>query len=753
MEKKDNILKNIIYFSMVFSLVYIFGLAIKLNMDFLLQVFSVFLVSVTMKFLILNPIFILAFIIISFFSMILIYRFSPLFISNIFDMTILFLTNIFHNLKGGEIIASENILVFWGILIILLSLYTGIIIFKKKSIYLLLPVYIGFFLFYWYNYIDAANWMMMLFLSLFFILMTLNKYNLEVYRNDKLLIPDYKDLYPPWIKTGVLYALIIIILAISLPNTSNIIKWTWLQTKVYDTFPAVENWRSSSKFSRKYGLASYFDFSLTGYANIPSRLGGPVELHDTKIMTVYSDSPQYLRGNIKHRYNGEYWEIAASNSKDYRSGKDFSRLSKFHKKFYYEKSTIKITYNSFSSKTIFSPYKPSQVYFGDSSKVWVDEDYALIYTEGIYTGESYRVVAQVPLAYNKLMKSNISYRKNDIIGLSKYLQIPDDKITEATKQLTKDIVKDLDTDLEKAMAMEEYLRNNYEYSLNVSMVPKNHEFIDYFLFQEKKGYCTYYASTLAIMLRLEDIPSRYIEGYLAQELKEEGVYKVRQKNAHTWVEAFIEPIGWIRLEPTPAYPISPRYGEAIDEETSEVRPNDSNSILPNMDIWEDDNIKNLKDTLNGNSNYHRDSDISKTEGKRKEYFIIFLGILFSILPLRLLFTFLKLKYRDFKIEKLSDRKKIVYIYNDILKLTEAVGYPQKFGETHREYANRIYSSFYYFDDKGIKEITEIFVRNKYGNSPVLKNDLLEMKNFKNSLKVRIRYSLGILQYLKLYVKL
>ena len=75
MERNEKTLENIIYFSMIFSLVYIFGLAIKLDMGIVLQTFIVAIVSIIVKFLIFNPIFIYAFIILSFFSIIIINHF------------------------------------------------------------------------------------------------------------------------------------------------------------------------------------------------------------------------------------------------------------------------------------------------------------------------------------------------------------------------------------------------------------------------------------------------------------------------------------------------------------------------------------------------------------------------------------------------------------------------------------------------------------------------------------------------------
>ncbi len=131
---------------MIFSLVYIISLVIQLDMGFMLQAFFVVLGSIIVKFLIFNPIVILIFIVLSFFSMIFINRFFPIYISPFFERTTLLLTNIFHNLTGRESIAAENALLFWGIVVIFLASFTGIIIFKKKSSFLLLGVYLSFFL-------------------------------------------------------------------------------------------------------------------------------------------------------------------------------------------------------------------------------------------------------------------------------------------------------------------------------------------------------------------------------------------------------------------------------------------------------------------------------------------------------------------------------------------------------------------------------------------------------------------------------
>jgi hypothetical protein len=97
-----------------------------------------------------------------------------------------------------------------------------------------------------------------------------------------------------------------------------------------------------------------------------------------------------------------------------------------------------------------------------------------------------------------------------------------------------------------------YLRSNaFTYSLKGLPVSKNP--LEDFLFETKSGNCEFFASALAVMLRLNGIPARLVGGYRGGYYNDVGqYYLVPQKNAHAWVEAYVKPKGWVRLDPTPA---------------------------------------------------------------------------------------------------------------------------------------------------------------------------------------------------------
>jgi hypothetical protein len=102
-----------------------------------------------------------------------------------------------------------------------------------------------------------------------------------------------------------------------------------------------------------------------------------------------------------------------------------------------------------------------------------------------------------------------------------------------------------------AVAVEEYVRSTITYNEDIDAPPGDQDVVDYVLFESKEGYCEYYASAMAVLLRAEGIPSRVVGGYFpAPYDPNEGGHLYREKNAHLWVEVFFPGYGWIPFEPT-----------------------------------------------------------------------------------------------------------------------------------------------------------------------------------------------------------
>lgn len=139
-----------------------------------------------------------------------------------------------------------------------------------------------------------------------------------------------------------------------------------------------------------------------------------------------------------------------------------------------------------------------------------------------------------------------------------YLQIPD-SITPETVALAEEITAVYDNPFDKAIAVRDYLRANVAYNDQIPAPPADAEPVHYTLFVSQEGYCNYYASAMAIMLRSQGIPTRVVSGYAQGEFNEDSnYYRVRQSNAHTWAEVYFPDYGWIQFEPTAAIPVVDR---------------------------------------------------------------------------------------------------------------------------------------------------------------------------------------------------
>ena len=110
----------------------------------------------------------------------------------------------------------------------------------------------------------------------------------------------------------------------------------------------------------------------------------------------------------------------------------------------------------------------------------------------------------------------------------------------------------------------------FQYSLQGQDRDTTIDAIEDFVCNNRRGHCEYFATSLALMLRSQGIPSRVVLGYRCDKWHEDQkCYQVRQLHAHAWVEAFLDPEqipealrhsepnrweygGWLRLDATPA---------------------------------------------------------------------------------------------------------------------------------------------------------------------------------------------------------
>lgn len=111
--------------------------------------------------------------------------------------------------------------------------------------------------------------------------------------------------------------------------------------------------------------------------------------------------------------------------------------------------------------------------------------------------------------------------------------------------------------LEVARRVEERLRTDYLYDLGSPSGAATNP-LDHFLFESKRGHCEFYSTSMAVMLRTLGVPTRNVTGFLGASYNRFGrFYVVRQGEAHSWVEVYVDGAGWVRFDPTPSGAAAP----------------------------------------------------------------------------------------------------------------------------------------------------------------------------------------------------
>jgi transglutaminase-like putative cysteine protease len=105
----------------------------------------------------------------------------------------------------------------------------------------------------------------------------------------------------------------------------------------------------------------------------------------------------------------------------------------------------------------------------------------------------------------------------------------------------------------RAVRLQDWFRTagGFRYSLDTAQLTGPDSLLT-FLTKTKAGFCQQFAYGMAMLARLEGIPSRIAVGYTPGTLQANGSWKVTEADAHAWPELYFKNIGWLRFEPTPA---------------------------------------------------------------------------------------------------------------------------------------------------------------------------------------------------------
>ncbi len=268
-----------------------------------------------------------------------------------------------------------------------------------------------------------------------------------------------------------------------------------------------------------------------------------------KIDNLISELPADLkwRGIAFDHFDGRSWRRSDTLRKETSTQGSFYKLenqahgaSLLFQNFFIE---------ALSTDALFAAYKPLAI-SRDAGRLQRDSAENLFAARPPQTKLRYSAVSD-------LVRPNPEQIKNwDSVPsapLPAYLQLPplDPRIADLAKQATYEVAGKY----AQARALELFLRSRCLYSLELEGISSSKDPLAAFLFEIRKGHCEYFASAMAVMLRSLGIPSRLINGFRTGEYNSiGGNWTVRCYDAHSWVEAYFAPYGWMEFDPTPPEP-------------------------------------------------------------------------------------------------------------------------------------------------------------------------------------------------------
>jgi transglutaminase-like putative cysteine protease len=282
-------------------------------------------------------------------------------------------------------------------------------------------------------------------------------------------------------------------------------------------------------------------------------IGGPVQLGQRPVMDIQSDAGRYWRASVYDKYTGIGWITThldsvnlSANDPRLDNSRDLLRVQ--------VTQTIKIYLPE--QNILYAAAQPvrfdlpTEVRFGrpPTSAAESDQfDFTLARSRSpLREGTTYHVASMLSVADEDSLRA--APIESSAWISSTYLQLPDN-LPERVRSLAQSITEPYSNAYDKAAAIEAYLRTKIKYNDQVSAPPQGRDGVDYVLFDRPEGYCNYYASAMAVMLRTIGIPARVATGYTLGEYKD-GVFHVVEANAHAWPEVYFHGYGWIEFEPT-----------------------------------------------------------------------------------------------------------------------------------------------------------------------------------------------------------
>lgn len=354
---------------------------------------------------------------------------------------------------------------------------------------------------------------------------------------------------------------------------------------------------------------------VSGYSRDDKTLGDGFEFSYSPVMSIDTPVRSYWRGETRRLYSGKGWADLEQEGRDterYRGAPNADPLV-HEQPGKVETMRVEQTVTMNTDKVypvLFGGYAIESVELLDDRQQ-ADTRWSVKQAELFWNGyrnpgdlpdypRKYKVVANIPLIPLEELEQ-AGYETLYPGGApEEYLQLPDN-LPQRVKDLAEEITAEGETPYAKMDLLQQYLRQNYEYTNKPDLTRKrSDDFVDSFLFEIRQGYCDYYSTAMVVMARSLGIPARWVKGYapgsqpsdemMMRSPEMSRAYNVSNADAHSWAELYFGDYGWIPFEPTPGFAspimIAPEESEeafALDTDTDTDVSSSEESFFSKLD--------------------------------------------------------------------------------------------------------------------------------------------------------------------------
>ena len=282
-----------------------------------------------------------------------------------------------------------------------------------------------------------------------------------------------------------------------------------------------------------------------------------------------------------------------------------------------------------------------------------------------------------------------------------YLQLPP-TLPGRVSDLAHAVAGQAENPYDQAIAIRDYVKSTFRYSLDIAAPPEDRDGVDYFLFDLRQGYCDYYASSMAVLLRTLDIPSRYVLGYASGKRQGgNGPFEVLDLNYHSWVEAYFPGYGWYLFEPTPDNAVEFGGGDTVVPPSIQFAP----ELIAGLFAEDDDDLDEFIGEF-------RPTGGPSINGAAVLYGLLgALGLVALVVWYRAWWSLRRLGVAD-------------EMYAKMLRLATLVGFPQRAHQTPYEYAAALGRQVP-GHEREVDYVARAYVRRRYRGRSVPLSDLRE----------------------------